>query len=129
MREIVKLINKKDLEEIIELEIKLNKFYKDSHYFELLLLPNRHRIFFAENLELRQKLNTSYINAFIFYVDLVSKKVEANFSSDNKIISFNQTDKLDNQFTPKNIAKHIEQIIDKYNNVQDFFTFIWGDEE
>lgn len=129
MREIVRLINKKDLEEIIELEIKLNKFYKDSHYFELLLLPNRHRIFFVENIEVRQKINTSYINTFIFYVDLFSEKVEANFSSDTKIISFKQTDKLDNQFTPKNIVKHIEQIIDKYNKEQDFFTFVWGDEE
>ncbi|MBT0879827.1 MULTISPECIES: hypothetical protein [unclassified Campylobacter] len=129
MREIVKLINKKDLEEIIELELKINNFYKYSNLFSVALLVDGCVFLHIKNEEIRKKLGTNYINNFIFYIDLNYATIDTNFTSYNEVINIQKTIELEKHCTSKDIAKHIEQIIDEYNKEQDYITFVWGDEE
>lgn len=129
MREIVKLINKKDLEEIIELELKINNFYKYSNLFSVALLVDGCVFLHIKNEEIRKKLGTNYINNFIFYIDLNYATIDTNFTSYNKAINIQKTIELEKHCTSKDIAKYIEQIIDEYNKEQDYITFVWGDEE
>lgn len=129
MREIVKLINKKDLEEIIELELKINNFYKYSNLFSVALLVDGCVFLHIKNEEIRKKLGTNYINNFIFYIDLNYATIETKFTSYNEVINIKKDIQLEKNFTSKDVAKHIEQIIDEYNKKQDYITFVWGDEE
>lgn len=129
MREIVKLINKKDLEEIIELNIKLHSFYKNSRLAQIALLPNSCSSFFMRNEEITQKLKNNYIDDFNFYLVCNSTKIATKFISDNEVINIQKTIELEKHCTSKDIAKHIEQIIDEYNKEQNYITFVWGDEE
>ncbi|MBZ7977079.1 hypothetical protein AVBRAN12640_06315 [Campylobacter sp. RM12640] len=129
MREIVKLINKKDLEEIIELELKINNFYKYSNLFSVALLVDGCVFLHIKNEEIRKKLGTNYINNFIFYIDLNYATIDTNFTSYNEAINIQKTIELEKHCTSKDIAKYIEQIIDEYNKEQDYITFVWGDEE
>lgn len=129
MREIVKLINKKDLEEIIDLRFKINNFYKHSCLIGVTLLVGDSICFHIQNKDIRKKLETNYINYFSFYVDLNYATIETKFTSYNEVINIKKDIQLEKNFTSKDIAKHIEQIIDEYNKEQDYITFVWGDEE
>lgn len=129
MREIVRLINKKDLEEIIELELKINNFYKHNSLFSVALLVDGCVFLHIKNEEIRKKLGTNYINSFMFYIDLSYATIDTNFTSYNEVINIQKTIELEKHCTSKDVAKHIEQIIDEYNKEQDYITFVWGDEE
>lgn len=129
MREIVRLINKKDLEEIIELNIKLHSFYENSRLAQIALLPNSFSSFFMQDEEIAQKLKTNYIENFDFYLVSNSAKIKTKFANYNETINIKKEIQLEKNFTSKDIAKHIEKIIDEYNKEQDYITFVWGDEE
>ena len=129
MREMVKLINKKDLEEIIELNIKLHSFYENSRLAQIALLPNSCSAFFMRDEEIAQKLKNNYIDDFSFNLVFNSAKIKTKFISYNEVINIKKDIQLEKNFTSKDIAKHIEKIIDEYNKEQDYITFVWGDEE
>lgn len=129
MREIVKLINKKDLEEIIDLELKLYSFYQKNYANAIHILNTALSFIFLGNKEIKEALGTNYIQNFSFLVSHTCLTLSTYFRSDNRTINIEKDIQLEKNFTSKDIAKHIEQIIDEYNKEQDYITFVWGDEE
>lgn len=129
MREIVKLINKKDLEEIIELNFQLKKFYKDMDDFSLSLLPDGGLSCYIKNKIMQTKLRARFVNNFFIFIDLDCATIDGVLEIDPYELAFNKQIDINESDTAKDFAKYVSQIIDEFNKEQDFFTFIWGDEE
>lgn len=129
MKEIVKLIKKKDLEEVIDLSLKLHSFYPKRYANGIDILATELSFFRLENEKVEEALDTDWIHRFTFFVDYFDLKLSAYFCSENEAINIKKYIQLEKKFTSKDIAKHIEQIIEEYNKEQDYVTFVWGDEE
>lgn len=87
MREIIKLINKKDLKKIIDLELKLYSFYPKTNTNTIHILTTALTFIFLENKEVKEALGTSYINHFSFFVSYPELTLSAYFCSDNEVIN------------------------------------------